>query len=85
MQAAMHVGVFEAVGVVHGFEDGQRLLRRGAVVEEDQRLAIDFAEQDREVGPQALDIVVVSRLVPGLVELLACRNGHRVVLSRSLA
>ena len=53
VQPAMHVGVFHLVGVVDGVEHRARLLRRGAVVEIDQRLAVDLAEQDREVGADA--------------------------------
>ena len=57
VQAAMDVGVFHLVGVVDGVEHRARLLRRGAVVEIDQRLAVDLAEQDREVGADGLDVV----------------------------
>jgi hypothetical protein len=44
VQAAMHVGVFHLVGVVDGVENRARLLRGGAVVEIDERLAVDLAE-----------------------------------------
>ncbi len=84
VQAAVNVGVFEAIGVVHGLDHRQRLLGGGAVVEIDQRLAVDLAEQDREIGPELLDVVIVRRLVARFVELIACRNRHRVVLSRRL-
>ena len=57
VQPAMDVGVFHLVGVVDGVEHRARLLRRGAVVEIDQRLAVDLAEQDREVGADGLDVV----------------------------
>ena len=57
VQAAVHVGVLEAVGVIHRLDHRARLLRRGAVVEIDERLAVDLAEQDREVGADALDVV----------------------------
>ncbi len=42
MQAAMHVGVFGLVRLLHAVEHGVRLLRRRGVVEIDQRLAIDL-------------------------------------------
>ena len=57
VQPAMHVGVFHLVGVLDGLQHGARLLRRGAVVEIDQRLAVDLAEQDRKIGADALDVV----------------------------
>ena len=53
----MDVGVFHLVGVIDGVEHRARLLRRGAVVEIDQRLAVDLAEQDREIGADRLDVV----------------------------
>ena len=34
-----------------------RLLRRGAVVEIDERLAVDLLRQDREVGADRVDVV----------------------------
>ena len=42
MQAAMDVGVFVRIGALDGVEHGFRLLRRGAVVEIDERLAVHF-------------------------------------------
>ena len=57
MQAAMDVGVFLGIGVLDRVEHRLRLLRRGAVVEIDQRLAVDFARQDREVAADRLDVV----------------------------
>ena len=42
MQAAMHVGIFVRIGVRDRVDHGLRLLRRGAIVEIDQRLAIDL-------------------------------------------
>ena len=57
MQAAMDVGVFVRIGMLDGVEHRLRLLRRRAVVEIDQRLAVDFARQDREVAADRLDVV----------------------------
>src|SRR5690606_7377124 len=57
VQPAMHIGVFVAVGVRYGIDDGLRLLRRSAVVEIDQRLAVDLTRQDREIATDRLDIV----------------------------
>ena len=57
VQAAMNVGVFEAIDMVHRLDHGARLLRRGGVVEIDERLAVDLAIKDREVGANALDII----------------------------
>ena len=57
MQAAVDVGVFVRVGVLDGVEHGLRLLRRRAVVEIDERLAVDFTRQDREVAADRLDVV----------------------------
>ena len=56
MQAAMHIGIFVGIGVCHRVNNGLRLLRRGAVVEIDQRLAIHFARENREVGADGLDV-----------------------------
>ena len=57
MQAAMDVGVFLTVGVLDGIEHHLRLLGRGAIVEIDQRLAVDFPRQDREVAADRLDVI----------------------------
>ncbi len=53
MQAAMHIGVGMAHGVRHGLDHRFGLLRRGAGVEIDQGLAVDFAAEDRELGAGA--------------------------------
>ena len=42
VQPAMDVGVFFSVGALDGVEHRSRLLRRGAVVEIDERLAVDL-------------------------------------------
>ena len=57
MQAAMHVGVFALVGLRHAVEHGIRLLRRGGVVEIDQRLAIDLHGERRKILAHAGDII----------------------------
>ncbi len=57
MQAAMHVGVFRRIGLLQPVEHLRRLLRRGGVVEIDQRLAIDLHRQRREIGADLVDIV----------------------------
>ena len=57
MQAAVHIGVFAGIGMLDGVEHSLRLLRRRAIVEIDQRLAVDFARQDREIAADRLDIV----------------------------
>ena len=61
MQAAMHVGVFFRVGLLDAVEHGARLLRRRGVVEIDQRLAVDFPRQDREIRADLLDVVGAVR------------------------
>ena len=50
MQAAMDIGIFLGVALHDGIKHGLGLLRRGGIVEIDQRLAIDLARQDREVA-----------------------------------
>ena len=57
VQAAVHVGVAGLHGAHHGVDDRARLLRRGGIVEIDERLAIDLAGEDRKVAPDRLDIV----------------------------
>ena len=56
MRAAMDIGVSRGIGVVYRVEHDARLLRRGAVVEIDERLAIHLARQDREFRAQRGDI-----------------------------
>ena len=57
MQAAMHIGVFVRVGVLDAIEHRLRLLRRGRVVEIDERLAIDLHAEDREILADAGDVI----------------------------
>ena len=53
----MHVGVFGGVGVMEPIEHRLRLLRRGGVVEIDQRLAVDRHREDRKILADARDVV----------------------------
>ena len=50
IRAAMDVGVDRAVVVVHRIENGGRLLRRRRRVEVDDRVAVDAALEQRELG-----------------------------------
>jgi hypothetical protein len=52
----MDVGVLVLVVVNDSVDDGARLLRRGAVVEVNEGLAVNGRGEDREVGADALDI-----------------------------
>ena len=61
VQAAMHVGVFALVGLRHAIEHLPRLLRRGGVVEIDQRLAVDLQRQRRKIRAHAVDVVGAVR------------------------
>ena len=56
MQAAMHIGVFVLVSVRQAFDHRPRLLRRGGIVEIDQRLAIGALGQNRKIGAQGLGV-----------------------------
>ena len=72
VQAAMHVGVGRLHRPRHRVDHRPRFLRRGGVVEVDQRLAVDLLRQDRELRPDRLD--VVGGLEDGCVHLgLSCR------------
>jgi hypothetical protein len=53
--AAVHVGVVRRVELAHRLDDLLGLLRRGRVVEPDQRAPVDLAMQDREVPADRLD------------------------------
>ena len=75
----MHVGVLLVVGALDGVEHRARLLRRGAVVEIDQRLAVDLARQDREIGADRLNVV---RALATRSQIL-CRHGVSTVICRS--
>jgi hypothetical protein len=57
MQSAMHIGVFGGVGVRDAFQHRAWLLRRGGVVEIDERLAVDLHGEDGKILANALDVV----------------------------
>lgn len=57
VQAAVHVGVLALVGFRHAVEHRIRLLRRGGVVEIDQRLAINLHRQRGEILSHAGDVI----------------------------
>ena len=82
MQPAMHIGVVLAIGALDGVEHELRLLRRGAVVEIDEVLAVDLAREDREVGADRLDVEGRSNRS----EILGrrCEHGHRPLLHSTL-
>ena len=57
MQAAMHIGILRRIGAGQAIENLGRLLRRGGVVEINQRLAINLHGQRRKIGADLLDVV----------------------------
>ena len=57
MHATVYVGVSIIVFVGDGFDHRAGFLRGGAVVQVDQRLAVDGAAEDGEVGAYLLDVV----------------------------
>ncbi len=54
----MDISVVVAVVLIDGVEDDLRLLRRGGVVEIDQRMSPNLLRQQREVAANGLDVVV---------------------------
>ena len=56
MQPAMHIGVVLAIGALDGLKHDARLLRRGAVIEIDEVLAVDLAGEDGEIGADRLHV-----------------------------
>ena len=56
VDASVHVRVVVAVVVLHGVEHRPRLLGRRRRVEVHERLAVDLALEDREVGFDAADV-----------------------------
>ena len=64
VQAAVDVGVFVANRRGHRVDHRLRLLRRGAVVEIDERTAVHLAREDREVAANQLDVVRQPRSAP---------------------
>ena len=57
MHATVYVGVGVVVFVGDGFDHRAGFLRGGAVVQVDQRLAVDGAAEDGEVGAYLVDVV----------------------------
>src|SRR5690606_31708262 len=57
VEAAMDIRIFLAIGVRYGIQHCLRLLRRRAIVQIDQRLAVDFARQDWKIATNCLDVV----------------------------
>src|SRR5262249_16843733 len=56
MHPAMDIGIFALGEVPHGVQYDARLLRAGAGVQIDQRLAIDGTRQDLEIGARLFGI-----------------------------
>ena len=57
VQAAVDVGVLLGIGPRHRVDHRLRLLRRGAVVEIDQRPSVHLAREDRKVAANRVDVV----------------------------
>ena len=49
VQAAMHVCIFHLIGMLDGFQHRTRFLRRGPVVEIDERLAVHLTEKNGKI------------------------------------
>src|SRR5262245_5683463 len=75
MQAAMDIGVFAALGARDRIEHGARLLRRGAIIEIDELLAVHLAGENGKIGADRRD---VERRLRRRVTFLGGReHGHR--------
>ena len=61
MQAAVHIGVLGGVGMLEAIEHRLRLLRRGCVVEIDERLAVNRHGEDRKILADAADVIGAVR------------------------
>ncbi len=72
VQPAVHVGVFGGIGVLQAIEHGLRLLRRGGIVEIDERLAVDLQREDRKILADAVHVI----------RAVAHRRVHRSSLPR---
>ena len=89
MQPAMHVGIFAVGHLRHAVDHGPRLLRRGRIVQIDERLAVDLQVENREVRADAVDVVgdvgadmrVHGELRPASQRVISARK--RVVRSGS--
>ena len=57
VQAAVHIGVFGGIGVLEAVEHRLRLLRRGRVVEIDERLAVNRHGEDGKILADAVDVI----------------------------
>ena len=57
VETAMHVGIFGLVGGGDAIDHGPRFLRRGRVVEIDERLAVGRQGEGREVPADRLDVI----------------------------
>lgn len=56
VDAAMNIGVVRAVTLADGVNDRFRSLRRGRVIQIDQRFAVDPLTQDRKLGADAGEV-----------------------------
>ena len=57
VRSAVHVGVDLPVIGIHSLYDRVRLLGTGRVVEVDERDAVHEARENREVGPDPLNVI----------------------------
>ena len=57
MQPAMHVGILRGVGLVQAIEHRLRLLRRGGVVEIDERLAVNLGGENGEIRADTVHVI----------------------------
>ena len=57
IDAAMDVGVLSAVVARDRVDDALRFLRAGAVVEIDERLAVEFLFEDRELRADGVQVI----------------------------
>ena len=85
VQPAMHVGVFARIRLLDAVEHRLRLLRRGGVVEINERLAVDLHRQRRKIRADALDVITAVVDCRVHQALLACNQPSAAAsrLSRS--
>src|SRR5581483_3772859 len=60
VHAAVNVGVFGRVIVHDRIDDGLWLLRRGRIIEIDERLPVDLALENRKIGANTVNVKVLS-------------------------
>src|SRR5262245_3659638 len=60
MDPAMHISVLAGREFVHRLEHVLGLLRGRRIVEIDQRTAVHFAREDREIAPQCCNVVFIG-------------------------